>query len=197
MRERRAPTPIDDNEGAQLFFQGAAAMHPIGSWLVSWAIDEAPELEFDFVNLPAMPEGSAGDQGSVIGVETGYMVNANSPNIDLAVEFLALVNSPENVAKFVAGGGDHPARDVGRRRRAWTGARWRSASCSTTRAGGRAAAGHRLRPRRSATSCTRPRRRCWAARRRPPTRSPRSTSGWRASRVGILLADRRMVGSAS
>lgn len=92
---------VDDNAGAQLFFQEQAAMHPIGSWLVSWAIDENPDLDFDFVNLPAMPEGSAGDQGSVIGVETGYMVNANSPNIDLATEFLALVNSPENVAKYI------------------------------------------------------------------------------------------------
>ena len=26
---------------------------PIGSWLVSWAIDEAPDLDFDYVNLPA------------------------------------------------------------------------------------------------------------------------------------------------
>jgi raffinose/stachyose/melibiose transport system substrate-binding protein len=92
---------VDDNAGAQLFFGGQAAMHPIGSWLVSWAIDEAPELDFDFVNLPAMPEGSAGDQDSVIGVETGYMVNAESPNVDLAVEFLALVNSPENVQRFI------------------------------------------------------------------------------------------------
>ena len=47
---------IDDNEGAQLFFQEKAAMHAIGSWLVSWAIDEAPDLTFDFVNLPAMPD---------------------------------------------------------------------------------------------------------------------------------------------
>ncbi len=62
---------IDDNEGAQLFFQEKAAMHPIGSWLVSWAIDENPDLDFDYVNLPAMPDG-AGDQGSVIGVATGY-----------------------------------------------------------------------------------------------------------------------------
>lgn len=92
---------VDDNAGAQLFFQGQAAMHPIGSWLVSWAIDQAPDLEFDFVNLPAMPEGSSGNQDSVMGVETGYMVNANSPNIDLAVQFLALVNSPENVQKFI------------------------------------------------------------------------------------------------
>jgi raffinose/stachyose/melibiose transport system substrate-binding protein len=92
---------VDDNAGAQLFFQGQAAMHPIGSWLVSWAIDEAPDLDFDFVNLPAMPEGSAGDQGSVIGVETGYMVNAQSPSIDLAIAFLALMNSPQNVQQFI------------------------------------------------------------------------------------------------
>ena len=92
---------VDDNAGAQLFFQEQAAMHPIGSWLVSWAIDENPELNFDFVNLPAMPDGSAGDQGSVIGVETGYMVNANSSNFDLAVEFLALMNSPENVQQYI------------------------------------------------------------------------------------------------
>lgn len=92
---------VDDNAGAQLFFQGQAAMHPIGSWLVSWAIDENPDLDFDFVNLPAMPEGSAGNQDSVTGVSTGHMVNANSENIDLAIEFLALVNSPENVLAFI------------------------------------------------------------------------------------------------
>ncbi|MFN8520933.1 MAG: extracellular solute-binding protein [Chloroflexota bacterium] len=92
---------IADNEGAELFFQEIAAMHPIGSWLVSWAIDEAPDLEFDFVNLPAMPEGSVGDQGSVIGVETGYMVNAHSANIPLAADFLAMLNSPDNVKRFV------------------------------------------------------------------------------------------------
>ena len=92
---------VDDNQGAQLFFQGEAAMHPIGSWLVSWAIGENPDLNFDFVNLPAMPEG-AGDQDSVIGVVTGHMVNANSENIDLAVEYLAMVNNEENVQRFIA-----------------------------------------------------------------------------------------------
>jgi raffinose/stachyose/melibiose transport system substrate-binding protein len=92
---------IADNEGAELFFQGIAAMHPIGSWLVSWAVTDAPDLEFDFVNLPAMPEGAKGDQGSAIGVETGYMVNAHSANIPLAVDFLAFLNSPDNVKRFV------------------------------------------------------------------------------------------------
>jgi raffinose/stachyose/melibiose transport system substrate-binding protein len=92
---------VDDNAGAQLFFQGKAAMHAIGSWLVSWAIDEAPTLDFDFVNLPAMPDG-AGDQDSVIGVETGYIVNAKSDKFDAAVDFLALLNSDANVQQFVA-----------------------------------------------------------------------------------------------
>jgi len=92
---------IDDNSGAQLFFQGKAAMHAIGSWLVSWAIDEAPTLDFDYVNLPAMPDG-AGNQDSVIGVETGYIVNAKSDKIDAAVDYLALLNSDANVQQFIA-----------------------------------------------------------------------------------------------
>ena len=91
---------INDNEGAQLFFQGKAAIHPIGSWIVSWAIDEAPDLDFDFVNIPAV-SGGAGDQNSVMGVITGYIVNAKSAHIDEAVDFLALLNSKENVDAFI------------------------------------------------------------------------------------------------
>ena len=92
---------IDDNSGAQLFFQGKAAMHPIGSWLVSWAIDEAPDLDFDYVNLPAMPTGAKGDQASVIGVATGYVINAKSSKQDQAAEFMALLNSAENVQALI------------------------------------------------------------------------------------------------
>ncbi|MBD3941395.1 carbohydrate ABC transporter substrate-binding protein [Microbacterium sp. NEAU-LLC] len=92
---------IDDNEGAQLFFQGKAAMHAIGSWLVSWAIDEAPDLDFDFENLPAMP--SEADPDSVIGVVTGYIVNAKSGDQkqEKAAEFLALLSSAENTQAFI------------------------------------------------------------------------------------------------
>ena len=164
-------------------------MHPIGSWLVSWAIEEAPELEFDFVNLPAMPEGSAGDQGSVIAVETGYMVNANSPNIDLAVEFLALLNSPENVQVR------RTRRRSSRWRRRSRTSRWthvaaasvellherRPSSCRRTPA----------RTSRSATSSMRPRRRSLAARRRRPRRWPTLDRPWAAShRPGRSLTAR-------
>ena len=92
---------VDDNEGAQLFFQEKAAMHAIGSWLVSWAIDEAPDLDFDYVNLPAMP--SEVDPGSVEGVVTGHVVNAKrSPEkIKKAAEFLAMLYNAENTEAFI------------------------------------------------------------------------------------------------
>jgi ABC-type glycerol-3-phosphate transport system substrate-binding protein len=48
-----------------------------------------------------MPDG-AGNQDSVIGVVTGYVVNAKSTKQDAAAEFLALLNSPENVQEFIA-----------------------------------------------------------------------------------------------
>jgi raffinose/stachyose/melibiose transport system substrate-binding protein len=91
---------IDDNEGAQLFFQGKAAMHPIGSWLVSWAIDQAPDLDFDYVNLPSV-SGGAGNQSSVIGVATGYVVNAKTAKMTEATNFMALLNSKDNVAALL------------------------------------------------------------------------------------------------
>jgi len=91
---------IDDNEGAQLFFGGKAAMHAIGSWLVSWAIDAAPTLDFDYINLPSMPD-SKGNQDSVIGVTTGYIVNGKSPKQAEAVAFLTLLNNEANGKAFI------------------------------------------------------------------------------------------------
>ncbi|MCL1602007.1 MAG: sugar ABC transporter substrate-binding protein [Actinomycetia bacterium] len=94
---------IDDNEGAELFFQGKAAMHPIGSWLVSWAIESAPDLNFDYFNLP--PLEGAGTQDSVIAVSTGFIVNAESSHQDVAIDFLTLFSSPEFTSQMVDAGG--------------------------------------------------------------------------------------------
>ena len=68
---------IADNEGYTLFFKGGAAMLPIGSWLVSIAQEEAPTKQIDWFNLPAFSDG-AGDQTSVLGVTTGFVVNSKS-----------------------------------------------------------------------------------------------------------------------
>ncbi|MBD2844000.1 extracellular solute-binding protein [Paenibacillus sp. IB182496] len=94
---------ISDSESDMLFLNGQAAMHPIGSWLVPTALEEAPELEMGYFNLPTI-EGGKGDQGSVIGVLNGMVVNAKSSMTDEAIAFMQLYSSDESSAKLSAAG---------------------------------------------------------------------------------------------
>ncbi|MFC5404442.1 ABC transporter substrate-binding protein [Cohnella soli] len=107
---------IADDEGDVLFFNGQAAMHPIGSWLVSGALESAPELELGYFNLPAMPNGK-GDQTSVMGVLNGFVINKNSKHFQEAVDFMTLYSSKESSellaqagAMPIAKGGIDPAK---------------------------------------------------------------------------------------
>jgi len=102
---------IADDEGDSLFFNGQAAMHPIGSWLVSGAMESAPELELGYFNLPAMP-GGKGDQSSVLGVQNGFVINAKSAHIQEAIDFMAEYSSPES-SKLLAGAGAMPVAKGG------------------------------------------------------------------------------------
>ncbi|WP_372630476.1 ABC transporter substrate-binding protein [Cohnella sp.] len=97
---------IADDEADSLFFNGQAAMHPIGSWLVSGAMESAPDLDLGYFNLPAMP-GGKGDQTSVLGVQNGFVINAKSPHFQLAVDFMAEYSSPES-SKQLADAGAMP-----------------------------------------------------------------------------------------
>ena len=83
-------------------------MHPIGSWLVSWAIEEGPNLNFDDFNLP--PLAGEEEQDSVMGVATGFVVNAHSEHADAAIEFLTLFSTPEFTGQMVEAGGTPMAR---------------------------------------------------------------------------------------
>ena len=94
---------IADNEAASLFFQGKAAMHPIGSWLVGTQQSEAPKFTMDFINLPAIA-GGAGDQDSIMAVYTGYAVNAKSNKKTEVMDFFKELYGTEN-AKSIADSG--------------------------------------------------------------------------------------------
>ncbi|MCU6708667.1 ABC transporter substrate-binding protein [Paenibacillus sp. J5C_2022] len=94
---------IADNEGDMMFFNGQAAMHPIGSWLVPIAVEEAPNIEMDYFNLPAIP-GGKGDLNSVIGVLNGMVVNKNSKHIDEAIAFMKVYSSAESSKKLTEAG---------------------------------------------------------------------------------------------
>lgn len=94
---------IADNEAASQFFQGKAAFHPIGSWLIGTQQSEAPDFKMDFINLPAISDG-AGDQNSIMAVYTGYIVNAKSTKKTEVMNFFKVLYNAEN-AKQIADAG--------------------------------------------------------------------------------------------
>ena len=94
---------IADQEGYTLFSKNGAAMLPIGSWLVGIASEQAPKKNIDWFNLPAFT-GGAGDQNSVLGVTTGYVVNAKSKKNDITINFFESFFSDEIITQWVAEG---------------------------------------------------------------------------------------------
>ena len=77
---------------------GSAAMYPLGSWYpgeIEAVGKDFTELGHDYFMVPPIP-GGKGDQKSILGLNTGYMVNSKTENKELAYEFLRLMFSAEN-----------------------------------------------------------------------------------------------------
>ena len=92
---------MSDMEAIMLFFQGRAAMHPIGGWIINHAKKAAPEgFEYDAFKMPAV-EGGAGDQTSILQLASGYMVYRDTRHFGEAVEFLRYLTSLEVAKRFV------------------------------------------------------------------------------------------------
>lgn len=92
------------------FFQGAAAMHPIGSWLVSSAAELAEkDFDYDEFNTPLIdPAHPLKD--SVIGTLTGFAVSPKSQNPQQAITFLRFFTAPENQVKWAEAGSFSPVK---------------------------------------------------------------------------------------
>ena len=93
---------LPDDQATAQFLAGKAAMIGIGSWLVSDQITQAPDLELGYFNMPTF--AGAGDPQSVLGVSTGFVVNAKSEHIDAATDFLAMLVAPEATKRFAEEG---------------------------------------------------------------------------------------------
>ena len=93
---------LPDDQATTQFLLGKSAMIGIGSWLVSDQITQAPNLDLGYFNLPTFQ--GAGDPKSVLGVSTGFAVNAKSEHIDAAVDFLAMLVAPEWSKRFAEEG---------------------------------------------------------------------------------------------
>jgi raffinose/stachyose/melibiose transport system substrate-binding protein len=95
------------------FFQEAAVMHPIGSWLVGSEGDLAEDgfaySQFDTPVIDAALPGA----DSVIGTMTGFVVHAQSSHPDEAVAFLKFLMSPEQQVIWAEAGAISPVKGVG------------------------------------------------------------------------------------
>jgi raffinose/stachyose/melibiose transport system substrate-binding protein len=93
---------LPDDQATAQFLLGKSAMIGIGSWLVSDQLTQAPNLELGYFNMPTF--AGAGNPESVLGVSTGFVVNAKSEHIDAATDFLAMLVAPEATKRFAEEG---------------------------------------------------------------------------------------------
>ncbi len=99
----KSANSVSDNQGYSLFFSGKYGMLPIGSWLVAIQQKQAANFHMGWFNLPAI-EGGVGNQNSIMGVTTGYIVNAKSQKQAKAVEFLKDAFTPTQVTAWQKAG---------------------------------------------------------------------------------------------
>ncbi|EAR51051.1 sugar ABC transporter substrate-binding protein [Oceanicola granulosus HTCC2516] len=94
------------------FFQEAAVMHPIGSWLVGSAGEMAEEgFAYSQFDTPVIDDAAEAPR-SAIGTLTGLVVHAQSANPDAAITFLEFLSSPEMQTIWAEGGALSPVAGV-------------------------------------------------------------------------------------
>ncbi|MFA7565724.1 MAG: extracellular solute-binding protein [Alkalispirochaeta sp.] len=85
-------------------FNESAAIYPLGTWFTDEVVNafaEDPEkANFDYFDVPSFA-GGAGDPDSVMGLNTGWLVNANTENRNLAYDFLRLLLSEKYQSRFI------------------------------------------------------------------------------------------------
>jgi len=93
-------------------FDGSSAMMPLGSWYPSemgLVGMEFPETGHDFFMLPPIP-GGKGDQTSILGLNTGYVVHKDTEHKDLVYDFMRIMYSAESMSRHSSEGGGMVAR---------------------------------------------------------------------------------------
>jgi len=96
---------LDQDQGMATFFQSAAAIDPIGWWLVR-PKDQISDPDFDYAqfNTPIIDDTTS-NKDNVSGSGEGFIVNAHSEHKDAAIAFLKFMTSAENQAKWIAATG--------------------------------------------------------------------------------------------
>jgi raffinose/stachyose/melibiose transport system substrate-binding protein len=94
------------------FLQGAAAMHPIGSWLIGTA-NELADADFHYAEFdtPVIdPDHPLAH--SVIGTVTGFVIHAKAKNPEAAIKFLKFYTNYDNQIMRAEAGSLSPIKGV-------------------------------------------------------------------------------------
>jgi multiple sugar transport system substrate-binding protein len=97
------------------FVNGLAAMMVNGPWQIPVIREEAPDLAWDVVTLPAQKQGA-----SILGGENTAIVKG-SAHIDTAWQFLTWRQEPENLKAYLLQAGKLPSNANMAQDEAWTG----------------------------------------------------------------------------
>ncbi len=97
---------LSHEAGQAEFLDSKAGMHYLESLefqvlTANGGASEALANNWDFFRLPA-PANAAGDKGAITGAPDGFMVNPQSKNAALAVDFLKFMTSQENGKQMVS-----------------------------------------------------------------------------------------------
>ena len=105
---------VSEAQGAQIWYQGRAAMFYGGSWYPGIIGNEAPEELAESYYVAKNPALTAdGVHWSGNGSGEGWVVKADSPNTELALEFVQYVLSPEIYAQHITATQNMPSMDAG------------------------------------------------------------------------------------
>ncbi len=87
----------------ELFIQGTAAMVMGAPWYAGSLATDAPDMNYQYFNMPAMVDGS--DPYCMATGGWGYIVSAESKNKPAAWEFVKQMTTPEQIGSWALGVG--------------------------------------------------------------------------------------------
>ncbi len=97
---------LDNDPSREMFLEGKAAMHVMGSWAIQQlTFDESPLIgKVDVAKFPAI-EGGKGDANNWLGQpDQSFAIGSSCKDKEAAVNFLKLMSEPETQLKFAEAG---------------------------------------------------------------------------------------------
>lgn len=105
---------VTEEQGFQVWAQGRAAMFYGGSWYPGIIMEQAPEelaSSYQVIKNPALTADDIHWSGN--GSGEGWVVRADSPNTELALEFVQYLMSPEVYAQHITATQNMPSMPAG------------------------------------------------------------------------------------